>query len=209
MSLAGGKMVHVPGRCVRLPKGHKSHNRRHCGPGETWRAGYDREVRATRKSLKTIEKNIKSGVVSHRIGRACQNSEIAEAIDACMSNFIDSVREHMAQKEHLHLENYPTESTLRMIQNKSRIGTQCVLKSLSQCGGNKDQVRLLVDEYVQKELDVASMIPDMDKTIVQNRINKLSTLEQFVQEHRGSKVDDDDESVAGGARYKRIASQLW
>ena len=97
-----------------------------------------------------------------------------------------------------------------MIQNKSRIGTQCVLKSLSQCGGNKDQVRLLVDEYVQKELDVASMIPDMDKTIVQNRINKLSTLEQFVQEHRVPKVDDDDdESVAGGARYKRIASQLW
>lgn len=176
--------VHVPGRCVRLPKGARSHNQRHCRKGETWRAGYDREVRATRKSLKKIESDIKSEVSSHRIGRQCEDSEIAAAINMCMSNFIESVREHMATKEHLGLYDFPTESTLRMIQNKSRIGTQCVLRALSHCGGDKDQVKLLVDQYIQNELAVGSQIPQMEQNILEKRAEKISTLKDFVNTYR-------------------------
>jgi hypothetical protein len=174
----------VPGSCVKLPRGSRSHNQRHCRKGETWRAGYDREVRATRKSLKAIEGGVQASVKSHRIARQCENSEVAAAINSCMSNFIESVREHMATKEHLGLETYPSESTLHMIQRKSQIGTQCVLRALSHCGGDKDQVRVLVDQYIQEQLNVNSMIPEMTKGIIEKRAEKINTLQDWVNTYR-------------------------
>lgn len=174
----------VPGRCVKLPRGARSHNQRHCRKGETWRAGYDREVRATRKSLKAIEGTIEASVSNHRIRRQCEDSEVAAAINACMSSFIASVREHMATKEHLGIEDYPSESTLRMIQRKSQMGTQCVLRALSHCGGDQDQVRVLVDQYIQDQLNVNSMIPEMTKGIIEKRAEKMNTLQDWVNTYR-------------------------
>ena len=178
------KLVHVKSQCVRLAKGKHSHDQRHCKNGETWRAGYDRVVRATKKSLKTIQKNIHAGVSSHQLGQTCSTETLAQTIDSCIGGMIEEVREHIAQKEHLGLESYPSEKTLQMIREKSQKGTRCVLEILHRCGGNRDQIRLMVDQYIQDQLNVDSMIPEMDKNIITRRAEKLDSIDDFVKQFR-------------------------
>lgn len=173
---------YIRGHCAKT-RG-KSHNQRHCRDGETWVEGYTREVRATKKSVKAIQKKITNAVKSHKIAQQCDNRQVAEAIDMCMNKFVDTVREHMATREHLGLQDYPSESTLEMIQRSARVGTKCVLLSLSHCGGDKGQIRVLVDQYIQDKLNVGSMIPEMEKNIISNRENKVSSLQDWVDTYR-------------------------
>lgn len=186
------KVVNVKGRCVKLGPGQHSHYRAHCKPGETWRHGYKRVVKATKKSLKSIEKNVQTNVAKSRLAQTCSTSDLAEVIDACIGGMIEKVRKHIAMNEHLALEAYPSDSTLLMIAKESKAATRCVLNVVSRCGGaNKDQIRLMVDQYIQEQLNVDSMIPPMEKDIIERRAEKLGEIDNFVQRYRsGLRVSD-------------------
>jgi hypothetical protein len=175
---------YIQGHCARTHG--KSHNQRHCRDGETWVEGYEREVRATKKSVKAIQKQITSAVRAHRIARQCDDREVAEAINICMNKFIDTVREHMATREHLGLQSYPSESTLQMIQRSAHVGTKCVLLQLSHCGGDKGQMRVLVDQYIQDKLNVGSMIPEMEKNIINAREQKITSLQDWLTTYKAT-----------------------
>ena len=181
---AMSKTVRVKGRCVRVPDGQVAHKQRHCKAGETWRAGHERVVRAHKKSMKTIQKNIRSNVESHRLAQKCSTEDLATIIDSCLSGMIEDVREHIARKEHLGVEDYPSPKTLEMIREKTAKGTRCVLAVLNRCGGNRDQIRLMVDQYIQEQLNVDSMIPPMEKNIIERRAEKLGEIDDFVKQFR-------------------------
>jgi hypothetical protein len=185
----------VPGRCVKLPKGSRSHNQRHCKPGETWRRGYDRGVKVTRKALKSIEGGIRDKVSLSRIGRKCDDATIAAALNRCMGHFIDPVQEHMRIKEHYGLESYPSLRTQKMIESHSQKGANCVLSMLSSCS-NKDDIRLITDSYIQSQLGIDSMISPYKKKVMQDQIVKSNSLEDFVRENRSGYSSSDDESLA-------------
>lgn len=181
--------IHIPGRCVRLPRGQKSHNQRHCRKGETWREGYDRQVKVTKKTLKNIEKGMKSeikGVVARQMLRQCSDSDIAAAMNVCLTKFIDPVEEHIKRNKEYEVDAYPSEKTLQLIQRKIQIGTECVVKALSGCNGDKDQIRILVADYVTNKLSVPSVVSEMQKQLVDTRASKLNSFEEWVRDHRGS-----------------------
>jgi primosomal replication protein N len=180
--------IHIPGRCVRLPRGQKSHNQRHCRKGETWREGYDRQVKVTKKTLKNIEKGMKSeikGVVARQMLRQCSDSDIAAAMNVCLTKFIDPVEEHIKRNKEYEVDAYPSEKTLQLIQRKIQIGTECVVKALSGCNGDKDQIRILVADYVTNKLSVPSVVSEMQKQLVDTRASKLNSFEEWVRNNRG------------------------
>lgn len=194
--------IHIPGRCVRLPRGQKSHNQRHCRKGETWREGYDRQVKVTKKTLKNIEKGMKSeikGVVARQMLRQCSDSDIAAAMNVCLTKFIDPVEEHIKRNKEYEVDAYPSEKTLQLIQRKIQIGTECVVKALSGCNGDKDQIRILVADYVTNKLSVPSVVSEMQKQLVDTRASKLNSFEEWVRDHRGS-------SASAGGGYLSVSN---
>ena len=202
--------IHVPGRCVQLPRGQKSHNQRHCRKGETWRDGYDRQVKVTKKTLKGIEKGMKNeirSVVSRQMLRQCSDSDIAAAMNVCLTKFIDPVEEHIKRNKEYEAGAYPSEKTLQLIQKKIQMGTECVVRALSGCNGDKDQLRIMVADYVTEKLEVPSVVSEMQKKLVDTRASKLNSFEEFVKNHRSnasSGVSDSD--ISSLSRYLSTSS---
>ena len=193
---------HVSGRCVKLPKGSKSSSPGRCPKGMTWRKGYDRNVRHTRKALKSIESGMKTRLSNHRVRRRCSDEEIADALNYCMTKFIEPVQVHIKKQDHYDLEPLSSPSTLMMIERKARMGTNCVIRALSHCGADRGQIRLLVDDYLSQELSTESMTSAFDKNIIENRVGKVNALEDFVsnfrsgmRSHDGSDAGSDIDSI--------------
>jgi hypothetical protein len=179
--------IHIPGRCVRLPAGSKSHNQRHCVKGETWREGYDRQVKVTRKTLKGIERGMKDeirSIASQNIIRQCTDSDIAAAMNVCMVKFIDPVEEHIKRNREYEVGAFPSEKTLKLVQHKIQMGTDCVVRALSSCNGDRDRLRVMVADYVTNKLNVPSVVSDMQKEVVEKRAERVNEFEEFVKNYR-------------------------
>lgn len=189
-------LVYVSPRCVNLPAGQKSHSGGKCGRGKTWRKGYWRRVKHTQKALKSIESNMKSelkGLSSQRIISKCTDDNIADALNICMEKFIDPVEEHIKRNKDYEVGEFPTPKTLAMIQEKTRMGTECVIRALSHCGGDKDELRILVDDYITNRLSgVPSHISPLQKHVVDQRLERRNEFQEFVRNNRMGK------SLSGG-----------
>ena len=181
--------IYIEGQCVNLPRGQKSHNRRHCGKNQTWRKGYYRRVKQTKKTLEHIEDNMKDelkALSSQRIINRCSDKDIAEAMNVCMVKFIDPVEEHIKRNMEYEVTEFPSPKTLALIQQKTKLGTECVIQGLARCGGDKEELRILVDKYVTERLSVPSLVSDMQKHIVDKRVERRTEFDDFVQRNRGS-----------------------
>ena len=172
------------GSCVRLPKGSKSHFSNGCPKGYTWRKAYRKRVRTTHKTLKGIERGMKSYVGASRISRECSDIEIARAMNQCMVRFIDPVEAQIKKEMHYDVSDATSEKNLALIARASKMGAECVIHTLSNCGKDKDQIRVMVDNYISQRLAVPSLVSDMQKQIVDNRTSKLNEFEEFVKSRR-------------------------
>jgi len=192
----------MSGRCVNLPKGSKSSNPGRCPKGQTWRKYHKGNYRKSKRILGEIEAGMKTRLSSHRVKRRCSDEEIADALNYCMTKFIEPVQVHIKKQDHYDLEPLSSPSTLMMIERKARMGTNCVIRALSHCGADRGQIRLLVDDYLSQELSTESMTSAFDKNIIENRVGKVNALEDFVsnfrsgmRSHDGSDSGSDIDSI--------------
>jgi hypothetical protein len=158
--------------------------------------------------MKGIQKGMKSeirAIASKQMLRQCNESDIAMAMNVCLTKFIDPVEEHIKRNKEYEVGAYPSEKTLQLIQRKIQMGTECVVKALSGCNGDADQLRILVADYVTDKLDVPSVVSDMQKKLVDTRASKLNEFEEFVKKHRSSSGLD---SSADGGSVGRYLSTL-
>jgi len=186
--------VHIPGKCVQLPKGQKSHNQRHCDPGQTWRRAYKKRVNDTAYTVKRIGKSMRSNLrdmaansVHSSMLRRCDSSDIAVALNSCLKSLIEPVQALIKKQEDRGvLDPKSSPETLQFIKNQTVKGTTCVLSALSGCSKNRDEIAILVDQYMQNQLSTPSSIPDIQRTIITNKEAELQTLRNFIESQRAA-----------------------
>lgn len=184
MSLLGGKAG--KGYCRDLPAGQVSHSyNKQCGPGQTYVHAQKKVYKATKKALKKIHNNIYSNVRASAIGQTCPTEGIANVMNECMIRYIDPVREKILKNEHMGIESFPSAKTLNMIKQATAEGTRCVTSVLRNCSGiNKEEVRQMVDQYIQTQFNVPSQVPAFDQEVLGEKLAKRNFMEDFVGQYR-------------------------
>jgi hypothetical protein len=186
----------MSGRCVKLPKGAKSSDPGRCPKGQTWRRKQKKQYKNSRRVLSKIEDGMETRLNNHRVRRRCTDEEISDALNYCMTKFIEPVQVHIKKQDHYDLDPLSSPSTRMMIERKARMGTDCVIRALSHCGADRGQIRLLVDDYLSQELQVPNMESDYNRQGAALRAQQQAGYDNFVRNYGfGSDISSDSGSL--------------
>ena len=204
MSLLGGRKGH----CRTLKPGQVARNfSKQCGPNQTYVHATKKVHKATRHALKRIHRNVARNVHATGIGKRCSSEDVAEALDHCMMLHIEPVRQYILEQEHMGIETFPSARTLAMIKDASQKATRGVPQALSGCTGNKQELKLLVDKYVQETLSAPSQISDLDQKIITDKIDRVGNMQAFIDANR-SGLSSYPSSYPSSSNYLSFKSLL-